>query len=149
MAPGRLPERTEYAITDAGRVELRDWLRELVAVPEPEYPRFQAALSVLSTLHPDEAAESLQERLHALDDDIAARQIALAHSEGTRRLFLIEDEYALEMRRAEATWVRRLLAEISNGSFPDLAGWREFHDTGYVLAEFTQMLAEEGTTATD
>ena len=146
---GRRPERTEYAITDAGRAELRDWLRELVAVPGPEYPRFQAALSVLSTLHPDEAAESLQERLHALDDDIAARQIALAHSEGTRRLFLIEDEYALEMRRAEATWVRRLLAEISNGSFPDLAGWREFHDTGYVLAEFTQMLAEEGTTATD
>jgi DNA-binding PadR family transcriptional regulator len=146
---GRRPERTEYAITDAGRAELRDWLRELVAVPEPEYPRFQAALSVLSTLHPDEAAESLQERLHALDDDIAARQIALAHSEGTRRLFLIEYEYALEMRRAEATWVRRLLAEISNGSFPDLAGWREFHDTGYVLAEFTQMLAEEGTTATD
>jgi DNA-binding PadR family transcriptional regulator len=146
---GRRPERTEYAITDAGRAELRDWLRELVAVPEPGYPRFQAALSVLSTLHPDEAAESLQERLHALDDDIAARQIALAHGEGTRRLFLIEDEYALEMRRAEATWVRRLLAEISNGSFPDLAGWREFHDTGYVLAEFTQMLAEEGTTATD
>ena len=146
---GRRPERTEYAITDAGRAELRDWLRELVAVPGPEYPRFQAALSVLSTLHPDEAAESLQERLHALDDDIAARQIALAHSEGTRRLFLIEDEYALEMRRAEATWVRRLLAEISNGNFPDLAGWREFHDTGYVLAEFTQMLAEEGGTATD
>jgi hypothetical protein len=24
---------------------LRDWLRELVAVPESEYPRFQAALS--------------------------------------------------------------------------------------------------------
>jgi predicted transcriptional regulator len=120
-----------------------------VAVPEPEYPRFQAALSVLSTLHPDEAATALQERLDALEDDIAARLDALAQSEGTRRLFLIEDEYALEMRRAEAAWVRRLLAEITNGTFPDLSGWREFHDTGYVLAEFTQMLAEEGGTATD
>ena len=146
---GRRPERTEYVIADAGRAELRDWLRELVAVPESEYPRFQAALSVLSTLHPDEAAASLQERVRALDDDIAARQAALADSEATRRLFLIEAEYALEMRRAEAAWVRSLLAEITNGSFPDLAGWREFHDTGHVLAEFTQMLAEERGTATD
>jgi DNA-binding PadR family transcriptional regulator len=146
---GRRPERTEYTITDAGRAELRDWLRELVAMPASEYPRFQAALSVLSTLHPDEAAASLQERLHALDDDIAARRDALAHSEGTRRLFLIEDEYALEMRRAEAAWVRCLLAEITNGSFPDMAGWREFHQTGHVSAEFTEMLAEEGGTARD
>jgi DNA-binding PadR family transcriptional regulator len=145
---GRRPERTEYVITDAGRAELRDWLRELVAVPESEYPRLQAALSVLSTLHPDEAAASLQERLHALDDDIAARRDALAHSEGTRRLFLIEDEYALEMRRAEAGWVRRLLAEITNGNFPDLAGWRDFHQTGHVAAEFTHMLAEERGTTT-
>jgi DNA-binding PadR family transcriptional regulator len=146
---GRRPERTEYVITDAGRTELRDWLRELVAVPEAEYPRFQAALSVLSTLHPDEAAASLRARIDALEDDIAARQDALVHSQGTRRLFLIEAEYALEMRRAEAAWVRRLLTEITNGNFPDLAAWREFHDTGQVAAEFTKMLAEERGTATD
>ena len=53
------------------------------------------------------------------------------------------------MRRAEAAWVRRLLAEITNGNFPDLAGWREFHDTGHVSAEFTDMLAEERGTTTD
>ena len=53
------------------------------------------------------------------------------------------------MRRAEAAWVRCLLEEITNGNFPDLVGWREFHDTGRVLAEFTEMLAEEGGTATD
>ena len=91
----------------------------------------------------------MQERLHALDDDIAARRDALAHSEGTRRLFLIEAEYALEMRRAEAAWVRCLMAEITNGTFPDLAGWRQFHDTGQVAAEFCQMLAEERGTPTD
>jgi DNA-binding PadR family transcriptional regulator len=146
---GRRPERTEYAITNTGRAELRDWLHELVAVPESEYPRFQAALSVLSTLHPDEAAASLQQRIRALDDDIAARRDALANSEGTRRLFLVEAEYALEMREAEAVWVRRLLAEITNGNFPDLAAWREVHETGRVPAEFTQMLAEERGIATD
>jgi DNA-binding PadR family transcriptional regulator len=30
---GRRPERTVYAITDAGRAEIRDWLHELVADP--------------------------------------------------------------------------------------------------------------------
>jgi DNA-binding PadR family transcriptional regulator len=28
---GQLPERTAYALTDSGRAEQRDWLRELVA----------------------------------------------------------------------------------------------------------------------
>src|SRR5216117_2654753 len=42
---GQRPERTVYALTDAGRHELRDWLRELVEVPQHEYPHFVAALS--------------------------------------------------------------------------------------------------------
>src|SRR5436190_22884756 len=50
---GRRPERTVYAITDAGRAEIRDWLHELVADPEPEPRRFEAALSVLGVLPPD------------------------------------------------------------------------------------------------
>lgn len=141
---GRRPERIEYAITDAGRTELRDWLRELVAVLEPEYPRFQAALSVLGTLHPDEATASLRERVRALEDDIAARRVELEQSGGVGRLFLIEDEYALEMRRAEAAWVRSLLVQITDGTFPDVAGWREFHETGHVPVEFARMLTEEG-----
>lgn len=146
---GRRPERTEYVITDAGRAEQRDWLRELVAVPEPEYPRFQAALSVLSTLHPDEAGAALRERLLALDADIAAREAELAREEGMSRLFLIEAEYALAMRRTEAAWAGALLAELTGGTFPELAGWREFHETGHVAAEFTQMLAEGKENSTD
>src|SRR5271168_3248138 len=31
---GRQPERTTYQITEAGRAELMDWLRELLSVPE-------------------------------------------------------------------------------------------------------------------
>jgi DNA-binding PadR family transcriptional regulator len=34
---GQRPERTVYAPTDAGRHELRDWLRELVEQPQHEY----------------------------------------------------------------------------------------------------------------
>ena len=41
---GRQPERTTYQITDAGRTELMDWMRELLSVPEREHTRFEAAL---------------------------------------------------------------------------------------------------------
>jgi DNA-binding PadR family transcriptional regulator len=52
---GRLPERTVYRITDAGRLEAHDWLAELLARPLKEYPAFEAALSFLPALPPDEA----------------------------------------------------------------------------------------------
>ena len=34
------PERTVYALTDDGRTELYDWMRELVAEPQHEYLQF-------------------------------------------------------------------------------------------------------------
>ncbi len=146
---GRRPERTVYAITDAGRAELKDWLRELVAVPEPEYPRFQAALSVLGVLPPDEATGLLEQRLRALDEDIAAQRAMLdEQSSHVPRGFLIEAEYALAMREAEAAWVRSLLTELAEGTLSGLAEWRDFHRTGRVAAGFTQILAE-GETSTD
>jgi DNA-binding PadR family transcriptional regulator len=139
---GRRPERTVYAITDAGRAELRDWLRELVGTPEPELSRFEAALSVLGVLPPDEATSLLTERLRALDDDIAARQAQLAESDQVPRLFLIEAEYALAMRQSEAAWVRSLLRELTEETLPSLAEWRAYHETGGPPAEWTKLLAE-------
>ena len=42
------PERTLYALTDAGRHELHDWLRELVEQRQHEYPHFVATLSLIA-----------------------------------------------------------------------------------------------------
>jgi DNA-binding PadR family transcriptional regulator len=56
---GRLPERTVYRITDAGRIEAHDWLAELVSTPVKEYPAFEAGLSFLPALEPDEARARL------------------------------------------------------------------------------------------
>lgn len=141
---GRRPERTVYTITDAGRAELRDWLRELVGTPEPELSRFEAALSVLGVLSPDEATNLLEERLHALDDDIAARRAVLAESEQVPRLFLVEAEYALAMREAEAGWVRSLWKELTEETMPGIAEWRAYHETGGPPDEWTKLLAEGG-----
>lgn len=125
---GARPERTVYRITDAGRQELTDWTRELIATPEPEHTRFAAGLSVQMVLPPEEVIELLQKRLAALEEGIGARKDALATTlETVPRLFLVEDEYALAMVEAEAAWVRGLLAELTSGTFPDLEGWQGFH----------------------
>jgi DNA-binding PadR family transcriptional regulator len=143
---GRRPERTRYAITDAGRAELRDWLRELVADPEREQPRFAAALSVVGVLPPDEVAELLEHRLRALEADVAAQRAALQRfATEVPRLFLIESEYALALRVAEAEWTRSLLAELTDGSMPGLSEWRTWHRDGVTPAAWTALLEETGT----
>jgi DNA-binding PadR family transcriptional regulator len=138
---GRRPERTRYAITDAGRAELHDWMRELVADPAKEQPRFAAALSVLGVLPPDEAAQLLELRLLALDAEIEAQRAALArHAADVPRLFLIESEYAQAIRAAEAAWIRSLLADLADGTLPGLDGWRAWHETGGTPPGWTALL---------
>jgi DNA-binding PadR family transcriptional regulator len=130
---GRQPERTTYRITEAGRAEVRDWLRELLGEPEREYSRFEAGLSDAGILPPDEVAALLRQRLSVLvkaNEETAASLEALVGSGRVPRLFLVESEYYLAMRKAEAQWVRGLLAEFDDGTFPGLAFWGALHAVG-------------------
>jgi DNA-binding PadR family transcriptional regulator len=139
---GRQPERTTYQITDAGRAELADWLRELISEPEREYTRFEAALAECAVLSPRELTALLRQRLDALEVANAEHQAGLeTWGAGLPRLFLIESEYHLALRRAETEWVRSLLKEFTDGTFPGLGDWQKFHDTGELPAEI-QALAE-------
>src|SRR5690349_6150222 len=86
---GARPERTVYALTDAGHAELVDWVRELVAEPVPELPRFKAGLSVLGVLGPDEVVSLLRRRLAVLDERLAVQRAELASfSPEVPRMFL-------------------------------------------------------------
>ncbi len=147
---GRQPERTTYQITDAGRAELKDWLRELLSVPEREYTRFEAALGDSAILPPDEFIDLLQQRLDALEVANAEHQAGLDALVGTiPRLFLIESEYYLTQRRAEAEWVRGLLKEFTEGTFPGINAWRHFHATGEPPEEVLALIEQEGARTTD
>jgi DNA-binding PadR family transcriptional regulator len=133
---GRQPERTTYQLTEAGRDELKDWLRELISAPEREYTRFEAALGECAVLPPNELAGLLQQRLDALDAAIAEHETGLeTWVTEIPRLFLIESEYHLALRRAEAEWIRELLKEFTDGSFPGIREWQHFHDTGVPPAD--------------
>ena len=134
---GHRPERTVYRLTEDGREELAERLRELISEPVKEYPLFASALSLLPSLHPDEVAGLLTERLQALELEIVGTSAILEHATSHQlpRLFLLETEYGLTMKRAEADWVRGLLRELADGTFVNLKLWREVHETGELPAE--------------
>ena len=56
---GRLPERTVYDLTDTGRIEAHDWLTDLISTPVKDFTSFEAALSFLPALPPDDVVDLL------------------------------------------------------------------------------------------
>ena len=118
---GQRPERTIYAITDAGRREVHDWLSELIGQPEHEYPHFVAALSLVAALPPDRVVPLLRARLEALAGQRAEIQGMIDSSlgQGVPRLFLVEEEYRRALLDTESAFVERFIAEIGD---PE-AGW--------------------------
>jgi DNA-binding PadR family transcriptional regulator len=137
---GRQPERTTYQITAQGLAELRDWLAELLSVPEDENSAFVTALSEGGNLPPDQVIKLLTIRLATLDKDNAAHQADLKlWSERLPRILLLETEYQLAMRLAQATWVRGLLRELVEGTIDGIETWRQIHETGEIPPEFKEL----------
>jgi len=125
---GRRPERTVYEITDAGARELVDWLSELVATPTKEYLQFEAALSFLPVVPPEDAVMLLTQRAHALELKLAQDRGAkrLVDDMGLPRLFELEAEYVMCLIEAELAWVRLLIKDIETGALDGIDMWRRF-----------------------
>jgi DNA-binding PadR family transcriptional regulator len=119
---GRRPERTVYAITEAGRDELLVWLRELTSTPAADYPAFAAPLMFIYALGRDGAITALRQRAVLLEAEIsrsdALRRALAGEISDFPRIFGIEEEYAQTMRKAELAWVRSTVAELRDGSLP-------------------------------
>jgi DNA-binding PadR family transcriptional regulator len=110
------PDRTVYAITDAGREVARAWLREMLSSTEDEYPEFIAALSILFGLPPEEAQAELELRAQKLTAALSDARSELANAPaGLPRLFLLEEEYRAAMLDAELAWIRGVIDDLREG----------------------------------
>ncbi|MGZ4620209.1 MAG: PadR family transcriptional regulator [Frankiaceae bacterium] len=142
---GRRPERTVYRITDAGRAELVDWLSELLGTPEKEYPGFEAGLSLMPVLPPDDVVSLLDNRTMRLRLELEAMRATheLAAHEGLPRLFAIEGEYRRAMLEAELAFVMTLRDDIDKGTFEGIEQWR-----GYAAASYGTDASTASTAST-
>lgn len=123
------PERTLYSLTAGGRRELYEWMRELVAKPQREYPSFLVALSFLAMLPPNETIDLLGQRLAALAEEMT--EIRETVREATERdvpwVFLIEEEYRLAVLKTEQRFVRELIESLGKPDY--VRKWNEWNDT--------------------
>src|SRR5712692_4161898 len=126
---GQRPERTVYALTDAGRHEFRDWLSELVEQPEHEYPHFVAALSLIAALPPGQVLMLLRRRLDRLAEERADIRdlIDNALAGGLHRLFLVEEDYRLALLEAESSFTGRFIEQITDPEAGWGPLWAQFH----------------------
>jgi len=126
---GQRPERTVYALTDEGRAEFRDWLAELVAEPQHEYPHFVAALSLIAALPPDEVVHLLRHRLDRLHQARAEIRdlIDTTLAQGVPELFLIEEDCRLTLLDAETSFVEDFIGKITDPQTGWGPAWGQFH----------------------
>jgi DNA-binding PadR family transcriptional regulator len=124
---GRRPERTVYGLTEAGHVELVDWLSEMLSTPAKEYPRFEGALSMIAALPPEDAASRLEDRCTRLEVQLVQqRSVLQMMGQQIPELFSLETDYAINQLQAELAWVQQLREKIASGELGGLDQWRQF-----------------------
>ena len=143
---GNRPERTVYALTDAGLEELHDWMRDLLRDPVKEYPQFEAGLCLLSVLPPHEAVALLRDRATQLAGKVAQLETqlatlaqqdfaAIAAGEGLPpalvgqrsfpALFTVDAELRLALLNAEHAFVSELIRRIVDEGWGPVDLWRD------------------------
>jgi DNA-binding PadR family transcriptional regulator len=123
------PERTVYTLTADGRRDLDEWMREIVARPQREYPVFLVALSLLAVLPPKETVELLNQRLDALAEESGEIRgtVRAATESGVPWVFLIEEEYRLAVVKTEQRFVKELIESLGKPDY--VRKWNEWNDT--------------------
>jgi DNA-binding PadR family transcriptional regulator len=109
------PDRIVYAITDAGRVAAREWLRDMLSATGREYPEFIAAVSLLFGLDPDDARRQLELRAERLAAELAESEAQVAAFPDLPRLFALEEEYRQAVLKAELGWLRGVIDDLREG----------------------------------
>jgi DNA-binding PadR family transcriptional regulator len=126
---GRRPERTVYAITDAGRDEHDQWLSELIATPVREYHSLETALALVLGLGPDQAVRLLETRVVGLKAELGRTDALLAATRemGLAEIFTVEEDFRRAMLVAELAYVEKLVTALREDRLTGMSGWRKVH----------------------
>ncbi|MQY19928.1 PadR family transcriptional regulator [Nocardia macrotermitis] len=125
---GNRPERTTYRITPAGRTALRTRITDIIRRPIREYPIFPLAVSEAHNLPAAEVIELITERIGWLHNDIAELDALMKWLPTNRvpRRYWMVIEYIHGQTTAELTWLRRIIAELQDGTLE----WEQFTSDG-------------------
>lgn len=129
---GARPERTVYEITDAGRDELANRLRDLLGQPNKEYTLFGAGLTFMTALSPADVVAQLESRLDRLRQEIDHDRLALDDARAgsaqgappVPRVFLVEDEYQLAVKETQLSYVTALIRDIRERTLDGFTQWQ-------------------------
>jgi DNA-binding PadR family transcriptional regulator len=131
LKEGKRPEKTVYELAPAGETKMIDWMRELVSSPVKEFPQFEAALSLLPALPPEEVIDLLAIRIGLLEKTIEARaeEDLILKEMKLPRLFSLESEYDKAITLAEYKFSKDLLSDIKSDAGGLRSIWREVRRT--------------------
>lgn len=141
---GRRPERTVYAITDAGRDEHDEWLSTLLSTPVREYHSLEAALALVLGLRPERAVQLLAERVVKLKAELGRTDAMLQATRemGLAEVFTLEEEFRRAMLAAELAYVEQLVTALREETVSGVAGWRKVHRLLAKGLSFEEILAD-------
>src|SRR3954452_18367978 len=144
---GKRPERTVYAITEAGQDEFEDWLAELLSTPVRDFTSLEAGLSLMPGLPPDEVARLLQERAGRLRTELRSLDAMFAETAemGLPELFLVEGRFRRHMLAAELEFVSTLAHDIRASSIDGAKAWRRMHELRAAGMSIEEILADPVT----
>jgi len=99
------PERTVFALTGAGRDEVRRRVEVLLAAPTADADMTYAALSFIAVLEREQAIGALRARAVALTAAIEKIEADVASASEVQPLLLVESEFELARLRTERDWM--------------------------------------------
>ena len=117
---GNRPERTTYAITEAGFDALVAQLREWLSTPVNEFPRFPLALAEAHNGPAKHVVDDLRSYVGHLDTQLTRLDEGVTHarSRGVPEAYLIEADYLRTIKLAEREWITNLISRIETKDLP-------------------------------
>lgn len=113
---GNRPERTTYAITEAGDEALRARITEVLSAPINEFPIFPVALSESHNLPSKKVIGCLNTYIKAVDEQITELRTLLevVRSQEVPEAYWIAGDLLMTLKIAERDWISTMIDRLAS-----------------------------------